>query len=86
MTGTPVLPVVVVAGTPAYSGDTAAVGEPAEETQTEWTDRAGEKGRGDGEAAVVSVTGNSSSLSAEGLKRGRAVSQSDRAKYAVLLD
>lgn len=32
----------VVAGTPVYSGDTAAVGELAEETPTEWTDRAGE--------------------------------------------
>lgn len=35
-----VSPVVVV--TPVYSGDTAAVGELADETPTEWTERAGE--------------------------------------------
>lgn len=41
----PVSPVVAAAAavaTPGYSGDTAAVGELAEETPTEWTDRAGE--------------------------------------------
>ena len=37
---TVVSPVVEV--TPVYSGDTAAVGELAAETPTEWTDRAGE--------------------------------------------
>ena len=63
----PASPVVV--GTPVYSGDTAAVGELVEETPTEWTERAGEKDPGDGEVGVVSVTGNSSSLSAEGEKR-----------------
>lgn len=40
VTARPVSP--VVEGTPVYSGDTAAVGELAEETPTEWTERAGE--------------------------------------------
>lgn len=40
VTGRPVSPVVEV--TPVYSGDTAAVGELAEETPTDWTERAGE--------------------------------------------
>lgn len=65
----PVSPVVEV--TPVYSGDTAAVGELAEEMPTEWTDRAGEKDPGAGEVGVVSVRGNSSSLSADGVKRGQ---------------
>lgn len=55
----------MVGVTPVYSGDTAAVGELAEETPTEWTERAGEKDSGDGEVGVVSVNVNSSSLSAE---------------------
>lgn len=71
-------PVVVVAATPVYSGDTAAtVGELAEETPAEWTDRAGEKEPGDGEVGVVSVTGNSSSLSADEVKRRQKIRLSD---------
>lgn len=62
---------MVVVGTPLYSGDTAAVGELAEETPTEWTERAGEKDPGDGEVGVVSVSVNSSSLSAEGVRTGK---------------
>lgn len=72
----PVSPVVEV--TPVYSGDTAAMGELAEGTPTEWTDRAGEKDPGDGEVGVVSVSVNSSSLSAEGVKRGQTIKYSDR--------
>lgn len=48
-----------------YSGDTSAVGELAEDTPTEWADRAGEYDCGDGEAGVVSGTVNSCSLSVE---------------------
>lgn len=80
----PVSPVVVV--TPVYSGDAAAVGELAEETATEWTDRAGEYDPGDGEAGVVSVSVNSSSVSAEGVKRGQTIRQSITIiKYTVAL-
>lgn len=63
----------VVEVTPVYSGDTASVGELAEETPTEWTDRAGEYDPGDGEVGVVSVSVNSSSLSAEGVRRGQTI-------------
>lgn len=70
MTVRPLSPVVEV--TPVYSGDTAAVGELAEETPTEWTDRAGEKDPGEGEVGVVSVSVKSSSLSAESVE-GRQV-------------
>lgn len=60
----------VVEGTPVYSGDTASAGELAEETPTEWMERAGEYEPGDGEVGVVSVSAKSSSLSAEGVRRG----------------
>lgn len=63
-----VSPVVEV--TPVYSGDTSAVGELAEDTPTEWTDRAGEYDSGDGEAGFFSVSVNSCSLSVEGEKGG----------------
>lgn len=61
--GSPVSPVEAL--TPVNSGDTAAVGEPTEETLTELTDRAGEYDPGDGEVGVVSESVNSSSGSAE---------------------
>lgn len=80
---------VVVVGTPLYSGDTAAVGELAEETPTEWTERAGEKDPGDGEVGVVSVSVNSSSLSAEGVRTGMNIrSQGSHVRYnsAVTLE
>lgn len=63
----------VVEGMPLYSGDTASAGELAEETPAEWTDRAGEYDPGDGEVGVVSVSGNSSSLSAEGARRTQVI-------------
>lgn len=59
----------VVEVTPVYSGDTASVGELAEETPTECTERAGEYDPGDGEVGVVSVSVNSSSFSAEDGRR-----------------
>lgn len=71
MTVTTESPVVEV--TAVYSGDTASVGELAEETPTEWTDRAGEYDPGDADVGVVSVSVNSSSLSAEGVGRGQTV-------------
>lgn len=76
----------MVVGTPLNSGDTAAVGELSEETPTECTERAGEKDPGEGEVGVGSFTGNSSSLSAEGVKRGQTIRQSYQIKkYEVTL-
>lgn len=65
----------VVEVTPVYSGDTASVGELAEETPTEWTERAGEYDPGDGEVGLVSVSANSSSLSAEVVRRRHTIAQ-----------